>query len=89
MNKIHTIKVAFCFVSAILSINAFRQLINVKSGLDNAPIKDVFITTEDTLFSTLTDEHGAADLSQFTSKSILILSHPSYQTKKLSYENWH
>jgi hemoglobin/transferrin/lactoferrin receptor protein len=63
---------------AIYSITSFGQIIKIIDDETHFPIEGVAIYNKKLTISIVTDEKGLADISEFSSKDIILMSHVAY-----------
>jgi hemoglobin/transferrin/lactoferrin receptor protein len=74
MKRIFTLLIVF------YSITSFGQKIKVVDDETGFPISEVAIYNKNLTISTITNDDGIADISDFNQKDVLLISHVSYAT---------
>lgn len=73
------------FLSISVSI-AFAQTTKITNRSTGLPIADVFVFHENQNVSSISQENGEADLSEFPKSGHFIFQHPAFQVKQMTYE---
>ena len=77
----------FTLIIAFYSITSFGQIIKILDEETGLPISEVAIYNKNLSISTITDQDGTAELSDFKRTDILLISHVSYATINTSFAN--
>ena len=81
MKRIFTLLIVF------YSITIFGQKIKVVDDETGFPISKVAIYNKNLIVSTITNDKGIADISDFNQKDILLISHISYTTFNIKFSD--